>query len=93
MENMPSSVSRGGGGGKMTWMAGEGEGLMKWNRREISRFARNDGIFVVDACGRRAVWRSLKRRGAGSLAVLDVLGWPGLDFRRGIGACGGGLWC
>src|SRR6266478_7287775 len=49
--------------------AGEGEGL-KWNRREISRFARNDGIFVVDAAAAELV-AVVEEEGAGSLAVLD----------------------
>src|SRR5712671_6278440 len=47
-----------------------GASVARWGGREISRFARNDGIFVVDAAAAELVV-VVKEEGAGSLTVLD----------------------
>jgi hypothetical protein len=58
--------------------AGEGEGLQR-RRREISRFARNDRIFVVDAAaGKLEV--VVEEEGPGGFAGLDGEGGEGVIF-------------
>ena len=58
--------------------AGEGEAV-EWNRREISRFARNDRIFVVDAAAAE-LEVVVEQEGARSFAGLDGEGGEGAMF-------------
>ena len=58
--------------------AGEGEGVQR-NRREISRFARNDSIFVVDAAAAE-LEVLVEEEGAGGFAGLDGKGGEGAIF-------------